>query len=157
MTMPGPRFAERLTCLLECVSLGCLALIAILVIAQVVLRYVFNYPLTWSEELARIVFIYLTFMGIGAAYGRRRHMYVDSLVNLLPARSKEILQFIVAALASASLLIILIVTALSMRGLIRSEIETPALEISMALVYLTIPLGLSGLIALMWARPRNKE
>ena len=144
------RFSENLTSILEFTSLGCLALMAILVIAQVILRYVFNAPLTWSEELARILFIYLTFMGIGAAYGRRRHMFVDSLITIIPSRIRRGLESSVVAGASIFLLVILVVTAQSMIELVRSEITTPALEISMALIYLVIPLGFSAFIMQMW-------
>jgi len=151
------RFLERLTVILELTSSGCLAVMTFLVIAQVVLRYVFNDPLTWSEELARIVFIYLTFMGIGAAYGRRRHMFVDSIVVLLPLTIKKALQFGVVGVASIFLLVILIVTARSMIDLFRMELTTPVLELSMAFVYLTIPLGLSALIAQMWIRLLQKR
>jgi len=87
------RFAEALTVTLEYFSMACIVLIAVLVIAQVVLRYVFNDPLTWSEEMSRIVFIYLAYLGIGAAYGRRRHMFIDALVDVLPAGVKGLAGF----------------------------------------------------------------
>jgi TRAP-type C4-dicarboxylate transport system permease small subunit len=138
MIRPGNRFAEALTSVLEYLSMACVATMAVLVIAQVVLRYVFNDPLTWSEEMARIVFIYLSFLGIGAAYGRRRHMSIDALV------------FSVVGIATAFLITVIILTARSMAELYRVEITTPALDFPMAFVYLIIPLGLSMLIAQMW-------
>ena len=130
--------------------MACIAMMAILVIAQVVLRYVFNDPLTWSEEMARIVFIYLAFIGIGAAYGRRRHMSIDALVILLPARMKRAVEFSVVGIASAFLLAVIVITARSIVELYRMDITTPALDYPMAFVYLVIPLGLSALIAQMW-------
>jgi TRAP-type C4-dicarboxylate transport system permease small subunit len=128
----------------------CVATMAILVIAQVVLRYVFNDPLTWSEEMARIVFIYLSFLGIGAAYGRRRHMAIDALIILLPARMKRAVEFSVVGIATAFLITVIVLTARSMVELYRVEITTPALDFPMAFVYLIIPLGLSMLIVQMW-------
>ncbi|TSA47457.1 MAG: TRAP transporter small permease [Deltaproteobacteria bacterium] len=150
MARPEYGFAELLTTALEYLSMACVTLMAILVVAQVVLRYVFNDPLTWSEEMARIVFIYLAFLGIGAAYGRRRHMSIDALVILLPARMKKAVQFAVVGIASAFLLAVIMITARSMVELHRMDITTPALEYPMALVYLVIPLGMSALIAQMW-------
>jgi TRAP-type C4-dicarboxylate transport system permease small subunit len=144
------RFAEGLTAALEYLSMACIAVMAILVIAQVVLRYVFNDPLTWSEEMARIVFIYLSFLGIGAAYGRRRHMSIDALVILLPARMKKAVQFSVVGIASAFLVAVIVITFRSIVELHWMDITTPALEYPMALVYLVIPLGMSALIAQMW-------
>jgi TRAP-type C4-dicarboxylate transport system permease small subunit len=150
MVRPEHRFAEILTTVLEYLIMACIAMMAILVIAQVVLRYAFNDPLTWSEEMARIVFIYLSFIGIGAAYGRRRHMFIDALIILLPAKAKRAVQYAVTGIASAFLLAVIMITARSMVELNRMDITTPALEYPMAFVYLIIPLGLSALITLMW-------
>lgn len=150
MARPEYGFAELLTTALEYLSMACVTLMAILVVAQVVLRYVFNDPLTWSEEMARIVFIYLAFLGIGAAYGRRRHMFIDALVIELPATLKRIVEFSVVGIASAFLIAVIVITIRSIVELHRMDITTPALEYPMALVYLVIPLGMSALIAQMW-------
>lgn len=150
MMRPGNRFAEGLTAVLEYLSMTCIALMAILVIAQVILRYVFNDPLDWSEEMARITFIYITFIGIGAAYGRRRHMAIDALVILLPPKMKRIVEISVVGLASAFLVTLIGLTIRSMVELTKMEVTTPALEYPMAFVYLIMPLGLTALIAQMW-------
>jgi TRAP-type C4-dicarboxylate transport system permease small subunit len=131
-------------------TMACIAVMSILVIAQVVLRYVFNDPLTWSEEMARIFFIYLSFIGIGAAYGRRRHMFIDAFIIVLPAKMKRAVRYAVTGIASAFLLAVIVITARSMAELYRVDITTPALEYPMAFVYLVIPLGLSALITQMW-------
>jgi TRAP-type C4-dicarboxylate transport system permease small subunit len=150
MVKPERRFAAGLTAALEYLSMACIAVMTILVIAQVVLRYVFNDPLTWSEEMARIVFIYLAFLGIGAAYGRRRHMSIDALVILLPPRMKRGVEFAVVGIASAFLVTVIMLTARSMLELHRMDITTPALEYPMVFVYLVIPVGMSALIVQMW-------
>ncbi len=150
MHQQGYRFAEGLTAVLEYFSTACVVVMTVLVIAQVVLRYIFNDPLTWSEEMARIVFIYLAYLGIGAAYGRRRHMFIDALVEVLPAGVKKVVQFIVVGIASAFLIGVIAITFRSIAELYRVDITTPALEYPMAFVYLVIPLGMSALIAQMW-------
>jgi len=151
------RFSRALMVTLEITSSVCLALMTFLIIAQVFLRYVFNAPLTWSEELARITFIYLTFVGIGAAYGRRRHMFIDSFVSLLRPRVREILHLVMVCVASTFLLATMVVTARSMAALWRMELTTPVLDLSMVFVYLIIPVGLSALIVQMWIQPRQKK
>lgn len=150
MIKPENRFAEGLTAVLEYLTMACIAMMAILVVAQVILRYAFNDPLTWSEEMARIDFIYLTFIGIGAAYGRRRHMAIDAIVILLPPKMKRMVEVSVVGLASAFLIAVIGLTVRSMVELYKMEVTTPALEYPMAFVYLIIPLGLSALITQMW-------
>jgi TRAP-type C4-dicarboxylate transport system permease small subunit len=150
MGKPKSRFSEGLTAASEYLSMACIALMAVLIVAQVVLRYVFNDPLTWSEEMSRITFIYLTFLGISAAYGRRRHMFVDSIIVILPAGIRKAAEFLVAGIATAFLLVTIVVTTRSMVELYRIEITTPALDYPMAFVYLVIPLGLAALVLQMW-------
>ena len=58
------------------------ALLALFV--NVVLRYVFNYTLAWSEELVREVIIYTTFIGCSAAIKNRSMIRIDASVQLLP-------------------------------------------------------------------------
>lgn len=150
MAKPAQRFAEGLTAALEYLSMAGVTAMALLVIAQVVMRYVFNDPLEWSEEMARLVFISLAFIGIGAAYGRRRHMFIDALTILLPEKTKRVVEVAVVVIATAFLIAVIFISAQSIMDLHRMDVTTPALELPMAYVYLVIPLGLSALIAQMW-------
>ncbi len=58
------------------------ALLALFV--NVVMRYIFNYTLIWSEELVREVIIYTTFVGCSAAVKNRSMIKIDASVQLLP-------------------------------------------------------------------------
>ncbi len=60
--------------------LGCMV---VLVFGNVVLRYAFNQGITVSEELSRIFFIWLTFLGAVVAMRDHAHLGVDSLVRRL--------------------------------------------------------------------------
>lgn len=156
MTRPEHRFSEILTVVLEYLSVACIASITVLVIAQVVFRYVFNDPLDWSEEMARICFIYLTFIGIGAAYGRRRHMFLDAIVDMLTPRIAKVIRFSVVGISTAFLIFMIILTIRTMAELYHMEVNTPALEYPMAFVYLIVPIGLSALGVQMWMQLLKK-
>lgn len=80
------RIVERLCRLLETGIGLALALMVILVFSNVVLRYAFNSGIAISEELARWLFVWITFLGAAAAIQRRSHMGTDLLVRLLPRR-----------------------------------------------------------------------
>lgn len=60
------------------------ALIASLVIAAVVFRYVLNDPLTWSEELVLVLFGWMVFLGIANAFRYRSHIIIDVIVLFAP-------------------------------------------------------------------------
>lgn len=67
-----------------------LFLMVILVFGNVVLRYAFNSSITVSEELARWLFVWVTFMGAVVALREHAHLGTDALVSRLSPRGKKI-------------------------------------------------------------------
>ncbi len=65
-----------------------LALMVIMVFGNVVLRYVFNSGITMSEELSRLLFLWLIFVGSVVAMKEHAHLGVDTLVARLPRGGK---------------------------------------------------------------------
>ena len=65
------------------------ALEIVVLLAGVISRYVFNAPLTWSDELASILFLWLAMLGAVIALRRGEHMRLSTLVNRLPRRRSE--------------------------------------------------------------------
>jgi tripartite ATP-independent transporter DctM subunit len=57
----------------------------VVLLAGVISRYVFHNPLTWSDELASSLFIWLAMFGAVLALDRGEHMRMSALVNKLPA------------------------------------------------------------------------
>lgn len=68
---------------------ACLAAMVILVFGNVVLRYLFNTGITISEEAARWLFVWMTFVGAIIALRKHAHLGVDSLVSRLPMAAKK--------------------------------------------------------------------
>jgi TRAP-type C4-dicarboxylate transport system permease small subunit len=75
--------------LLKVTMVFCLVMMVILVFGNVVLRYGFNSGITVSEELSRMFFVYLTFIGAIVAMREHLHLGVDSLVSRLPVLGKK--------------------------------------------------------------------
>ncbi len=66
-----------------------LAVMIFLMFANVVLRYLFSKGFAWSEEIARICFIYLVYLGSIEAAKDNRHLLIDSvLLKLKPVPQK---------------------------------------------------------------------
>lgn len=81
----------------------CLGVMAVSVFVNVVLRYGFGSGIPASEELSRLLFVWMVFLGAAAAYPAGEHMAFTSLIGLL--RKKPL------AMAMASALIRLLVIA----------------------------------------------
>ena len=110
-----------------------------LVSAQIFMRYVVHSPLTWSEELARMTFVYLTFIGAGLAFHRRENLRLAVLTDALPERPRLRLR---AATYVVEVLFIGLVLAYSVPLLRRLyPARTPALEWSMDCFYAGVTVG----------------
>lgn len=53
---------------------------------QVIMRYVFNNSLSWSEEIARYIFIWLVFIGISYGAKQMKHLKIDVFVQIFPKK-----------------------------------------------------------------------
>ena len=129
--------------IMDGVSVLFMVLILLLVIAQVAMRYIFNSPLTWSEELAVFVMIWLTFIGSLICMRDKEHIEVTILVDHLP----RTLQRIVVAFSRLASVFFLLVVAYYGSDLVMENmtVTSPANKISMGLVYTIIPLSSIGM------------
>lgn len=127
------RFVEAYFHLLKAAIALCLALMVVLVFSNVVLRYAFNTGLTLSEEISRLLFVWLTFLGAIVAMREHGHLGVDTLVKRLPAAGKKFCLVL-------SILLMLYATWLLLVGswqqtLINLGVASPAAGFSMGLLY----------------------
>jgi TRAP-type C4-dicarboxylate transport system permease small subunit len=81
---------DALTEVLEEVMGWTLAVMLLLVFGNVVLRYGFNSGIPISEELARYLFVGMTFMGAVVGLHRRQHLGLDMLVQRLPTWARRL-------------------------------------------------------------------
>ena len=70
----------RIACVLMALCLGTMA---VAVFSNVVLRYGFGSGVPASEELSRLLFVWMVFIGAAAAYPAGEHMAFTSLAGLL--------------------------------------------------------------------------
>ena len=61
-----------------------LALMSAIIVAQVFFRYVLNNSLSWSEELARYLFIWTIYIGISYGVKMDKHVAVDAVYSYMP-------------------------------------------------------------------------
>ena len=118
---------------------ACLGVMTCVVSVSVVFRYVLNSPLAWSEELASMLFAWLTFVGAYVGFRSRSHIAIDTVVIFLP----ENVQWCLARVVDAGVLLMLAIFIWQgFRLAITSwSLEFPAMEISRGYLYLSLPVG----------------
>lgn len=68
-----------------------LGIMIFLTFLNVIMRYVFSSGFVWSEEIARICFIYLVYLGTIDAYRDNRHLGVEMLVARVKPGAQKVL------------------------------------------------------------------
>ena len=89
MTNPRPPALFQKIC--NFLMASCLGVMAIAVFVNVVLRYGFGSGIAASEELSRLLFVWMVFIGATAAYPAGEHMAFTALVGALRDKPKAFL------------------------------------------------------------------
>ena len=111
----------------------------VVVFLQVTNRYIFNNPLSWTEEVARFLFVWITFLGAFIALKSKAHISVNSFVALFSTRTRTILENVVIFLTIVYLLFLI---QLGFRIVYETaDSVSPALNIPYAYLYLSIPVS----------------
>ena len=109
------------------------------VLGQVGFRYFLGDPLTWSDELARYLFVWCAFLGWIIAARRRSHLAIGSL----PERASPRVRALLALFAAAAALVFAAVlgfygTRITLRNI---DVDTTTLFFTMGVVYAIVPLA----------------
>lgn len=136
---------EKIDKFINVVVITLIALIIIVVFIQVFSRYVLNNPLTWSEELARYLFIWITFLASVVVFRENGHMSVDFIVTLFPHKIRVLVDLIGKAIITIFLITILYVSPNIIT--ITFKQLSPTLSVPMGVIYLAFPVSL-GLMLL---------
>jgi TRAP-type C4-dicarboxylate transport system permease small subunit len=83
------RVADLLERVTEWIMALMLAVMVGLVFGNVVLRYVFNSGIVAAEEIARLMFVWLVFLGATVALRHQRHLGLEILQSRLPVKVRR--------------------------------------------------------------------
>lgn len=98
-----------------------LVAMTLVVFLQVFFRYVVNAPLSWPEEAARILIVWLSFVGAYMAMRENKHLGFGLLVEKLPVR----MQKAVGVAGRISVVIFLLVVVREGYAFAASNIDVP--------------------------------
>jgi TRAP-type C4-dicarboxylate transport system permease small subunit len=117
-------------------------LIAVVTIANVFFRTVLNSSLTFAEELSQFLIILVTFIGLGYAASKGRHIRMSALYDQLGRRARKLLMIIIAASTSALMFLLAYYSIRYIATVASLGSVSPALRVPIYFVYCAAPLGL---------------
>ncbi|WP_323002377.1 TRAP transporter small permease [Denitromonas sp.] len=135
-------------------ALSALALIASLgmVVYSVVMRYIFNVPQTWVDDLVGFLLVAIVLLGAGDVMRRGEHIGVDLLTSRLGPRGQRIAAIwaLFAVLVTAAMFVVEGWETVSFSKML-GIVSQGHLEVPIYIVQLAVPIGgaLFGLAALV--------
>ena len=130
------------------VAIICLALMLIIVDIAVFQRYVLNDALAWSEEIAKFVMVWLTFMTAPLGLKIGAHVGIEALIQYLKGRLRQLLLvFIFAGIIALMMVFIKEGYFMTLNARIQ---RASTIDVSIFYVYICMPIGctLVALVAL---------
>ena len=130
---------------LEIVLVFLLVAMTLTVFSQVIARYIFEAPLSWSEELARFILIWLSMLSAAYAFKTKSHFALTILVTKLPEKQQKVTSFCIHVTVAIFFIIICYYSVIFVHSV--NGHVAPALQISMQIPYSSIVVA-SGLISI---------
>ena len=119
--------------------------LTIVTFLQVFTRYVLRNPFFWTEEMARILFIWVCMIGVAMGVGARAHYGFETVYKLFPKRLRLLCGLMIYGVIG------LFAVVLTVKGFEELEFAknqvASTLPMTMAWVYVALPVG--GLLMLI--------
>lgn len=115
------------------------AVIALILGLGVVLRYVFNDPLTWAEEFVVTLFVWSVMLGVPSALRARMHIRIDALILRLGPGARRMAGVLAFSAGAVILLAAIYAGWQHTQGVWSSQ--TPMLGYSMGWIFISMPIG----------------
>jgi len=84
-------FARQAERTLDALTVVLFSLMFAVIVCQIILRYVFNHPLVWTDEAAQYCFVWVSFLGWTMAARKRIHIGINVVADRLPAAARRML------------------------------------------------------------------
>jgi TRAP-type C4-dicarboxylate transport system permease small subunit len=134
--------------ILEILGTVTLGIMTVLVVYQVITRYVFNAPSPFSEALSQYLFVWMIMFGSAYVYGSREHLTIDLLKDKFSPKLNMIVEVIANVCLFAFILLVGVYGGWKYTASQVNRID-PSLHISMAILYTSVPF--TGVITLYYA------
>lgn len=125
----------------EAIIFVALSMMSLIIALQVVMRYGFQASLSWSEEIARYLFIWLIYIGISYGVKKNAHVAVTALDLVLSPRAQHVMKIISTIVFFLFAMTVVYYGRAVCATIGRLGQEAPATGIHMWMVYAAVPTG----------------
>ena len=142
------KFLQKYDKFEEYLLIGTLVFNVLLIFSQILMRTIFNYSLSWTEELSRYIFIWQTWLGTSIALKYKQHIRVEILINFLKKiKNKKKLEVLVNLIWISFSIFLLYAGILLSKSMIARNVLSSGMRIPLVFTYSCLPI--SSLIVLI--------
>ncbi|MFV0498240.1 MAG: TRAP transporter small permease [Candidatus Fimivivens sp.] len=109
--------------------------------AQIIARYIFNSPLSWSEELSRFLFVWSGFLSISYCFNKQISIKIEQLVSFFPQKVAAVFKIVEKTIMLLFYIYMVPFAWTYFNNAIMSGQLSPAMQIPMAFVYIAPLIG----------------
>ena len=133
-------------------STAVLTALMLLICVDVLLRYVFNAPLSWGVEISEISLLWITMLGSAYVLREGGHIRVDLLFNMIsPAATRRCAMFSCVICAIACAVLTVFGSEAVLTSIMRGSFRPTQLEVPVWAIIIVIPVG-AALLTLRFVR-----
>lgn len=132
----------------EIISTIILGIMTILVVYQVITRYVFNAPSALSEITSQYLFVWMIMFGSAYVYGSREHLTIDIIKDKFSPKTYMIVEIITNVALFAFISVVCVYGGYLYTVKSAPQVD-PQLGISKAILYSSLPI--TGVVTLFYA------
>lgn len=125
----------------EYILVTMLGISTVVIFFQVVMRHVFHNSLSWSEEFARYLFVWQTWLSAGYAVKKQRHLRITSIIDLLRDTKRVLMEVTVLALWLAFSVFLCVNSAMLCAEIYDQGQLSTAMGVPMWIPYFAVPAG----------------
>lgn len=125
----------------EYILMCTLTITVFLIFLQVVMRYVFQNSLSWTEELARYIFVWQAWLSTSYAVKKSKHIRIEIIKKYFAEKNRNILELCVLIIWTAFSLFFSYDSLKLTISIFKLGQRSPALGIPMGYVYASVPVG----------------
>ena len=114
---------------------------------QVVWRFVLKSPLPWSQDVIRLCFTYLVFLGAAYCVKENAHLGIDVVISMLKPKARKVLDLLISLVLLAFFLFLAYYGVAFMQT--GGSQMAPYLPLSMSLYYASVPISAALMVFYM--------
>lgn len=125
----------------ESILITLLGSIVVVMLYQIIRRYIFNSSLSWSEEFCRYCFIWFMFVANSYSIKLRSDLRVDAVIAMLPKGARKAVDFVDLMISFLLTLFLFKCSFATVEYVLSTGERSVGLRLPMYIVYLSMPVG----------------